>query len=376
MQFLQFGKGEEGKNSTHITVMNSNTTSPNTAYFTQMALPRNILAGTISKTFKVRRVGLVEAEISKSATQYKYSVSPDADQVMQHKSALYSYTDDLLQTLSVGLRYTDEWEKAGLSHNAHISYAGFGYTNPGNSSASRGSWQYDMQLRKQITRQGYVQARFANRTYNYSGDGQHQWNNIQIDVQGRYRFSRILSLGAKLNQYQLVRKEADSREKMYVSRKVMADVQYAGNVNGLQQRTNFSLGWQQFNNIAVQQGGQSNLLLVQWVTSVPAGAAVMTMNMFYNKEIADYHLMGDLLTAEIGAGYSLFKSVAFNSSLTYLNNTIAARQIGIRQSVNAMVLKNCSVGVYIDCRKNLITPVNAYLYGSLRGELSVHYLIK
>ena len=375
MQFMQFGKGEEGKNSTRISVINSNTTSPNTANFSQLSLPRNILAGTISKTIKVRKAGMVEAEISKSATQYKNTVSPDADQVMESKSAVFSYTDDLLQTLSVGVRYSDEWEKLGLSHDAHVSYAGFGYTNPGNPSAAKGSWQYDMQLRKQITRQGFVQGRFANRTYNYSGDGEKQWNNMQFDLQGRYRFSRKLTLGAKLNQYQLVRKDADTREKMYVSRKVSADAQYSGRIRGLSQRSMFSLGWQQFDNIAVQQGGQSNLLLMQWVTTVPVGTTVVSMNMFYNKEIADYQLMGDLLTAEIGAGYPVFKTIMLNSSLTYLNNNIAARQIGIRQSVSTTVLKNCSVGLFIDCRKNLITPVNAYLYGSFRGELSVHYQI-
>ncbi|WP_205509782.1 hypothetical protein [Longitalea arenae] len=376
MQFLQFGKGEEGKNNTRITVINSNTTSPNTANFNQLALPRNILAGTISKTVKVRRAGLVEAEISKSATQYKNTVSPNADQVMEAKSALFSYTDDLLQTLSVGLRYMDEWEKAGLSHNAHVSYAGFGYTNPGNPSAAKGSWQYDMQLRKQITRQGHIQARFANRTYNYSTDGQSKWNNMQFDIQGRYRLNRKLSMGAKLNQYQLLRKTDSTKEKMYVSRKVTADAQYTGRVRGLAQRTMFSLGWQQFDNIAVQQGGQSNLLLMQWSTTVPVGTTVVSMNMFYNKEIADHELMGDLLTSEIGAGYPVFKTIMLNSSLTYLNNSIAARQVGIRQSVTTTALKNCTVGLFVDCRKNLITPVNAYLYGSFRGELSVHYQIK
>jgi hypothetical protein len=292
---------------------------------------------------------------------------------MEHKSAVFSYTDDLLQTLSVGVRYSDEWEKLGLSHDAHVSYAGFGYTNPGNPSAAKGSWQYDMRVRKQITRQGSVQARFANRTYNYSGDGSSQLNNMQFDIQGRYRFSRKLTLGAKLNQYQLVRKAEDSREKMYVSRKVSADAQYSGRIKGLSQRTMFSLGWQQFNNIAVQQGGQSDLLLMQWVTTVPVGTTVMSMNMFYNKEIADYALMGDLLTAEVGAGYPVLKKLLLNSSLTYLNNSIAARQIGIRQSVSTTILKNCTVGLFVDCRKNLVTPVNAYLYGSFRGELSVHY---
>ncbi|THU38421.1 hypothetical protein FAM09_17275 [Niastella caeni] len=376
MQFLQFGKGEEGKNNTRFTVINSNTTSPNSANFSQLALPRNILAGTISKTIQVRKAGLVEAEISKSATQYKNTVAPDADQVMQHKSAVFSYTDDLLQTLSVGVRYTDEWEKLGLSHNAHISYAGFGYTNPGNPSAAKGSLQYDLQLRKQVTRNGFVQGRFANRSYNYSGDGGSRLNNMQVDLQGRYRFSRKLSLGAKLNQYQLVRKEADTKEKMYVSRKVSADAQYSGRIQGITQRTMFSLGWQQFNNIAVQQGGQSDLLLMQWVTSVPVGSKVISMNMFYNKEFADHELMGDLLTGEIGAGYPVLKSIMLNSSVTYLNNSIAARQIGIRQSVSTTVLKNCTLGLFIDCRKNLITPVNPYLYGSFRGELSVHYQFK
>ena len=376
MQFLQLGKGEEGKNNTRISVINSNTTSPNMANFTQMALPRNTLAGTISKTIKVRKAGTVEAELSKSATQYRNTVSPNADQVMEAKSALFSYGNDLFQTLSAGLRYSDEWEKVGLTHDVHVAYAGFGYNNPGNPSASKGSWQYDMQLRKQVTRQGYVQGRFANRTYNYSGDGNKQWNNMQFDLQGRYRFSKKLTLGAKLNQYQMVRKEDGSKEKMYVSRKVSADAQYSGRISGITQRSMFSLGWQQFDNIAVQQGGQSNLLLMQWATTVPMGTRMISANMFYNKEIADYKLMGDLLTAEAGLGYPVFKTVMLNSSLTYLNNSIAARQLGFRQSVSTTVLKNCTVGLFIDARHNLVTPVNPYLYGNFRGELSVHYQFK
>ena len=295
---------------------------------------------------------------------------------MEAKSALFSYTDDLFQTLSAGLRYSDEWEKAGLSHDVHVSYAGFGYSNPGNPSAAKGSWQYDMQLRKQITRNGHVQGRFANRTYNYSGDGDKQWNNMQFDLQGRYRFSRKLTLGAKLNQYQLVRREADTKQKMYVSRKVSADAQYAGRIKGISQRSMLSLGWQQFDNIAVQQGGQSNLLLIQWVTTVPVGSKVISVNTFYNKEIADHELMGDLLTAEAGLGFPVLKTIMLNSSLTYLNNSIAARQIGLRQSVSTTVLKNCTVGLFVDCRKNLVTPVNPWLYGNFRGELSVHYQFK
>jgi hypothetical protein len=377
MQFLQFGKGETGKNNTRFTIINSNTTSPNTALFNQLTLPRNILAGTVSKSVKVRRTGKVEAELSKSATQYSNTAAPSADRLMEHKSALYSYADDLLQTISAGIRYSDEWEQIGLSHNAHMAYAGFGYNNPGNPSASKGSWQYDLQLRKQVNgSKGFVQTQFANRNYNYSASGNQQWSNLQFSVQGRYRFTRQLTLGGRWNQYQLVRKDDGSKQKMYVSRKLMADAQYSGAIGGKQQRSSFSLGWQQFDNITIQQGGNSNLVLVQWAGSMPFGNTLAMMNVFYNKEIADHALMGNLLTADLGAGYTVFKSVSLSSSLTYLDNNIAARQLGLRQTVNTALLENCSIGLYIDWRKNLITPVNSYLYGNFRGELSLHYQIK
>ncbi|NII25340.1 hypothetical protein HB364_09625 [Pseudoflavitalea sp. X16] len=377
MQYAQFGKGVTGNNSTRITVMNGNTFSPNTLHYQAQAMARNMFVGTISKTIKVRKSGTVEAELSKSATQFRNTGSISPDQAMEHKSALYSYADDLLQTLSVGVRYQDDWDKINLSHNAHIAYAGFGYNNPGNPSASRGSLQYDLQLRKYVEkRKGFVQVQMANRNYNYSADGEQRWKNLQLNLQARYRFTRNITLGARLNQYQLVRKTPAGKQKMYVSRKIAADGQLSGDIAGISQRSIVSLGFQQFDNILMQHSGNSNLLLLQWVTTVPLQKLQATASIFYNKELTENKLIGDQLNGELGIGYNLLKTVMVNSSLTWLDNKMAARQIGTRQSINTIFFKNCIVGLYIDWRKDLVTPVNPYLYGNFRGELSVHYLIK
>jgi hypothetical protein len=69
------------------------------------------------------------------------------------------------------------------------------------------------------------------------------------------------------------------------------------------------------------------------------------------------------------------KNISLSSSVTYLDNKLAARQLGIRQSVNTMLFRKAALSFYVDWRKNLIEPVNPYLYSNLRGELSIHYLI-
>jgi hypothetical protein len=375
MQFLQAGKEKNGIKSSQLSVLNSNSVTPERFRYEGMSMARNILVGTFSKSIRVRKSGMVEAEVSKSATQFRNTVG--ADQVMEQKSALYSFTEDLWQTVSLGVRYTDDWDKIGLSHNVYMAYSGFGYTNPGNPSSSRGAMQYDVSLRKQVARnKGFVQAQFATRNYNYSAEGDKRWQNIQVNLQGRYRLNRAFTLGGRLNQYQLVRKQPSGKERMYVSRKVMADGQFSGRVAGVNQRTNLSLGWQQFNNIQVQHGANSDLLLVQWVTTVPAGNASIMMNMFYNKEVGNSKLIGDMFNGEAGASFPLFKTVTLTSSLTYLDNKLAARQIGTRQSVNTILLKNFNIGLYVDVRKDIIEPANPYLYGNFRGELSIFYQIK
>lgn len=375
MQFLQFGKENNGKKSSQFTVLNSNTFSPARFRYEGISMARNVFVGTFSKSVPVRKSGAVEAEISKSATQFRNTIG--ADQVMEHKSAFMDFTNDIWQTLSFGLRYTDDWEAIGLSHNAHIAYAGFGYTNPGNPSSSRGALQYDIQARKQIDKnKGFVQAQFATRNYNYSADGDKRWQNMQVNLQARYRLNQTLSLGGRLNQYQLLRKLPTGKEKMYVSRKLMADGQFSGKVAGLRQRSIVSLGLQQFDNVQVREGSKSDLLLAQWVTTVPLGQYTILMNMYYNKEMTSSQLIGDMFNGEAGASFPLFKTVTLTSSLTYLDNKLSARQIGTRQSVNTTLLKNCSVGVYIDWRKDLIEPANPYLYSNFRGELSIFYQIK
>jgi hypothetical protein len=375
MQFLQFGKEKNGQKTSQFTILNSNTFSPDRFRYEGMSMARNVFVGTFSKAIPVRKTGTVEAEISKSATQFRNTIG--ADQVMEQKSAFMDFTNDIWQTLSFGLRYTDNWETIGLSHNAHIAYAGFGYTNPGNPSASRGAMQYELEARKQIAKnKGFVQAQFATRNYNYSADGDKRWQNMQVNLHARYRLNRTLSLGGRLNQYQLVRKLPTGKEKMYVSRKAMADAQFSGNIAGIRQRSIASLGMQQFDNVQVQQGGKSNLLLAQWVTTVPAGNSTILLNMYYNKEMTSTQLIGDMFNGEAGASFPLFKTVTLTSSLTYLDNKMAARQIGTRQSLNTTILKSCAVGVYVDWRKDLITSANPYLYSNFRGELSIFYQIK
>jgi hypothetical protein len=50
--------------------------------------------------------------------------------------------------------------------------------------------------------------------------------------------------------------------------------------------------------------------------------------------------------------------------------------MGIRQSLQLLAGKNYDVNAAVDLRKNLITPRNAALYASTRGELLFRYYLK
>ena len=376
MQFFQFGKGDPTKRGSQFSIINANASNIENGRFSSLSLPRNILVGTFTKALQIRKSGLVEAEISKSATQFKNTVSPSSDEILQQKSALLSYTNDFFQTLSVGVRYTDEWKEIGLDHNAHISYAGYGYNNPASPNASKGTFQYDLALRKQVLkRSGSVQLRLANRTYNYDATGKTKWKNFQGNLDAKYRFNRSLNMAVKFNQYQLLRLTDANKQTMYVSRKASLESNMAYSVLNNHARSGISVGWQQFDNVYVQQGSTSDLLMVQSVNSVVLdGGRVLSLNLFYNKELKENQLIGDMLNSDAGISYTLLKKINLTSSLTYLDNKLAARQLGLRQAVNSYIGRKVNLNLYVDWRKNLIEPMNPYLYSNFRGELSLQYL--
>ncbi|HEY0679887.1 MAG TPA: hypothetical protein VGD17_16500 [Chitinophagaceae bacterium] len=375
MQFIRLGKGEIEKAHSHFSILNVNSSSVDNDRIQSFSLPRNTLVGTFSKTMNVGKSGWVEAEISKSSTQYR-DVDANADQVLAQKSAFFSYAEDLWQTLSVGIRYMDNWEKIGLNHNVHVSYAGYGYNNPGNPSSARGAMQYDLQLRKQIGgRRGTIQGRVSRRSYNYSADGDTKWRNLQFSLDGRYRFSRHLTAALRVNQYQMTKVSEAANNRLYVSRKASVDANTSYTLKGIPIRTNLSLGWQQFDNIYIKNGSSSDLLLLQLAQMAPIGKNLLSITLLYNKELQENQIIGDMLNAEMGINYPVKDVVSLGSALTYLDNKLAARQIGIRQSITATVFRKASVSFFVDWRKNLIQSLNPYLYSSFRGEFSIHYLI-
>lgn len=379
LQYFRMGKGDIGAANTHFTVLNANTNDNNINKFISAALPRNTFVGTISKTFKIRRSGIVEAELSKSATQFRNtaSLNPGAERILESKSALTRMPDDLLQTLSMNIAYSEDWEKIGLDHSVHVDYAGLGYNNPGNMSSPKGSFRYGFRLKKKLYQnKAFIQVRSDFRTMDYSADKSSKWNNGQFQVDGRLRVNPKLNLGFRLNQYQMVRVGPEFKEKMYASRKAAVESQTSYAVGKLPFRTNLSVGLQQFYNIYTVGSAKSNMLMTTLVQSLAIGGnKYLTANVFYNKELQQYTIIGDLFTSDMAFSYQIGQALSLSSAITYLDNKSQARQAGIRQSIQVYLMKKIEISGYVDYRKDLIEPLFPYLYSNFRGDLSIRYSI-
>ena len=161
---------------------------------------------------------------------------------------------------------------------------------------------------------------------------------------------------------------------MYVSRKASLESNMGYSLLQNHARSGISVGWQQFDNVYVQNGSTSDLLMIQSVNSVVLeGGRVLSLNLFYNKELKENQLIGDMLNTDAGISYTLLKKINLTSSFTYLDNKLAARQFGLRQAVNSYIGRKLNLNLYVDWRKNLIEPMNPYLYSNFRGEVSLQY---
>lgn len=377
LQYFRMGKGDINNPHTHFTVLNANANDNNINQFISAAFPRNTFVGTISKTLKIRKSGIIEAELSKSATQFRNtsSLNPGAERVLESKSALTRMPDDLLQTLSMNVAYSEDWEKIGLDHSVHVDYAGLGYNNPGNMSSPKGSLRYGFRLKKKFYQnKAFIQVRSDFRTMNYSADNSSKWNNGQFQVDGRFRVNPQLNLGFRLNQYQMVKVGPGFKERMYASRKAAIESQSSYTLGKLPFRTNLSFGLQQFYNIYTIGQAKSNMLMTTLVQSLAIGGdKYLTANVFYNKELQQNSIIGDLFTSDMALSYQIGRLLSLSSAITYLNNKSQAKQAGIRQSIQVYLMKKIDLSGYVDYRKDLIEPLFPYMYSNFRGDLSIRY---
>jgi hypothetical protein len=371
MQFMQLGKGELEKEHSHIGVVNANTTNTTVRQFTPQQLSRNIFVGAVSQKLSVGEYGALSVELSKSSTSFKNSATGN-DFALSSKAAAFSLLDDFWQTVSAGLDFSGDIKEWKLTHRLYMSYAGLGYSNPATPYAARGTLKYGGQLKRSWQKNKVVIGlKMDMQDMNTSPLTDSKWKNQQIAFDARIKLKRNLSLTTQLRQAVMKRMRDNHVSTGFLTRQFTMGSQIGGRIFSLPHSSNIMLGVQQME----MPEAQSVLVNLNVNHSLVINKNMLSMSLFYNRDVKNYALYGNLLTIESGWNYTILKKISCSSGATYLDNKDVVRQVGVKQTLNTNLLPRLNANLYLDCRKNLLNTPQNYLFGNFRSEIALHYLL-
>ena len=366
MQYLQIGRGDIGNKQTHVSVLNANAKPQTNNGFNTAAISRNVFVGGISKQCDLGSIGKIDIDLSKSSSQIGNNSFNDASSVS--KSAASHFMDELWATASIGLAYTGDVSKWGLSQKVYLNYAGLGYVNPGSPFGSRGTLKYGFMLRRSwLKNRATAAIKIDFRNQEISPLTQEKRKGLQLSVDARYRFTRKLTISMNVLQNSL-------REKgntVFLNRKLAFMSQASGKIAGLHFTNSSSLGIQQMN----YQSLKSLFINMSSMHSIVAGQGMVVTNLYYNRDVKDAAIYNNLLNIDAGYQYILWKKISCGSSLIYVDNKDVVRQIGLRQQLSAQFFKRWNFAIAADGRKNLMNTAANFYYGRFNTTTSLHYQI-
>lgn len=367
MQYLRMGRGDIGEKQTHVSVLNANAAPQLNNGFNTAVVRRNVFVGSVSRQCDLGSIGKIDIELSKSSSRIGNSGLNDA--ASMSKSAAAHFLSDLWATASIGLAYVGELGKYGISQRVYMHYSGLGYVNPGSPFASRGTFQYGMMVKRSwLKNRAAVSLRSDIRNQAISPLTDARRKSIQVAADGRYRFSRRLTLSMNLLQNTL----RERGRTAFLNRRIAVMSQASGKLYGLRFTNNSQLGIQQLH----YQDIRSLFVNVSSMHTLMAGPGMVVANLYYNRDVTNAAIYNNLLNLDGGYQYLLWKTVSCGTSLVYMDSRQVVRQIGVRQQLSAQICRRWQIAVSADGRKNLFnTPANFY-YGRFNTVTSLHYQIK
>jgi hypothetical protein len=375
IQALRLGKGDLSSDHNHVSMVNATVKNTGSGPNVFNVIPRNTFVGSYSKKLGLGAAGNVEAEVSKSASQYRNTGITGSASEMESKLAVKYFGADLLQTLSFGLQYQGDFAKANFRPSFFVNYSGMGYSNPASTFQNRGALSYGFQFHKNfLSGKMSVQSRFSKRNTRTTTLDDRTLNQVQNSLGVRYRLSKKVRAGLNWTYSDLTRNVAESKSRLYYSNRINGDLTLMSKLAGKPLFHYMGLGFQ---DLSIPDMPTAALGKMAWVSSstnwaLPKGALSVNLQMFEQLEQPAAG-QGSLLTTDAGWSYVAFKSWRLTTSVNYLNQAAVARQLGLRQTLSASIGNRVNLGLFADMRKDLKTNQNKFLYPNTRGEIELTY---
>lgn len=342
--------------------------------FSTPTLPSNSVAFTLSKSMNLGNAGNFMFDVSRSTTLFANKYEPGAEVLLDKKAGgNFSINNDLFQALSFGFNHFTTIQSLGMSDNVYFSYSGLGYQNPANSGYTGGKMKYGGNIKKSFYHNKYtISVRADMRDMPLSYVNSDKWKNYQIQLDNRFKLTDHINLNLKYMADGTGKTVEGIRSTVYQSQKIEADANTSFKIGKYYLVGHLGVGKQNINNMYLAQTS-SSLLMVNYAESMVMRNATLTGTFFYNKELSSVQLIGNMINSDLTYQFPIAKILNFSTGVTYMDNAGIAQQLGIRQGLQVMAVKQFTLSSYLDIRRNLITPLYPDLYSACRGEIDLKY---
>lgn len=377
VQALRVGKGDLNSNHSHITLMNANIKNINARQTVYNLIPRNIFVGSFSKNLSLGTYGNVETEVSKSSTQHSNSRNFQNEDQLQTRLAFKHFGEDFFQSLSVGLKYNGDFESLHFKPSIFANFSGLGYNNPVSSNQSRGSIFYGVNTSNNfLSNKLFLYSRFSNRITQTGIDKTQAYKQLSSSVSAKYKLTRQFKFGVNWTYSNLLKHSgAHVKERLYYSNRIYSDVNFYGKIYGLMVMQYVNLGYQNISIPDMPLNTQGSTAWLNSSTSIAVGQNNLLFNLQMYNQLDRTISNGNLITSDLGLNYRVLKKINVTSSINFLNQRQLAKQIGIRQTVSAVIQDRFNVSLFADIRNDIISNANTFLFPNARGELLITYQI-
>jgi hypothetical protein len=335
----------------------------------------NNVALTMSKELKLGKVGDFGIDVSKSTTVYNNRFQVGSEAILDKLGGLdYNLNNSLFSAFSFGFNHHLDVPGLDAGENVYFSYAGMGYQNPGNNGFGGARTRFGGNVRKLFYHRRLnisIRTDMSNMPISYTSND--QWKTHLVQVDSRFQVSKKLNISFKFMDNGTNKRVDNFSSPIYGMQKLQFGANSNYKIGKYFSVSHVDIGIENFSST---YAGKGNLLMIDYTQTVIMKKNSFSASLFYNKEMASYQLIGNMLNSDITYQYRLFDKIGLSSGLTYLNNGKTANQAGIRQTVQLMSLASFEVDAFVDVRKNLTRPVFADLYPTSRAELSLTYHIR
>lgn len=360
-----------------VSVVSASSGQLNNVQYGVPTLPGNSVAFTVTKALNIENLGHLTFDASKSATLFSKDFAPGGEAVLLRKAgASYDLSNDLFQSLSLGVRHHLDIRDIGASDNVYFNYAGLGYQNPANNGYSGASMKLGGDLKKSFYKNELIldlRGDYSSTPLSYTSND--KFKNYRLELDSRYKVNNRFNLDFKYSANGTSQVEQGASNSVYNAQKLEVGLTDSYKIGPYVSTTRASLADQSFKNTYMSATG-SNLVNLTYVQTLAFKTSSLTGTLFYNKEMTSSQLLGNMLTTDMIYQYPLFKRFQLSSGVTYLSNATYAKQIGVKQGLQLIASKHYDITASMDLMKNLMTPQYADLYPSCRGELTLKYYLK